>query len=243
MIKGLLTNSTTYLTGTGAGDSLPGRNQGWGLANVGRAFDGVPRLLIDQDQPLSDTGQVITVKGHIADPSKPFRVSLVWTDAPGVLLANPVVNDLDLQVDVGGATYLGNVFAGSVSTPGGPADKLNNVESVWAPDGVSGEFTVRIIAANIAGDGVPGSGDLTDQDFALVVYNVTDGVGGDGNVDSPPSVSLLFPAGGEHLMAGSFTRILWEAADDKNIARQKVEFSADGVHFSSLPISVKLQED
>ncbi len=230
MIKGLLTNSTTYLTGTGAGDSLPGRNQGWGLVNVGRAFDGVPRLLIDQNQPLSDTGQVITVKGQIADPSKPFRVTLVWTDAPGNLLATPVVNDLDLQVDVGGATYLGNTFAGSVSTTGGLADKLNNVESVWAPDGASGEFTVRIIGANIAGDGVPGSGDLTDQDFALVVYNVTDGIGG--NVDSPPSVNLLFPTGGEHLMAGSFTRILWEAADDKNITAQKVEFSADGVNFS-----------
>jgi subtilase family protein/Big-like domain-containing protein len=234
MIKGLLTNSSTYLTGEGAGDSLPGRNQGWGLVNVGRAFDGVPRLLIDQDQPLSDTGQIITVKGHVADPTKPFRVTLVWTDAPGNLLANPVVNDLDLQVDVGGNTYLGNVFAANVSTTGGPADKLNNVESVWAPDGVSGDFTVRIVAANIAGDGVPGSGDLTDQDFALVVYNVTEGVGGGGNVDSPPSVSLLFPAGGEHLMAGTFTRILWDAADDKNITVQKVEFSADGVNFSAI---------
>ena len=232
MIKGLLTNSSTYLTGEGAGDSLPGRNQGWGLVNVGRAFDGVPRLLIDQDQPLTNTGQVITVQGHVADPTKPFRVTLVWTDAPGNPLANPVVNDLDLEVDVGGQTYLGNVFSANVSTPGGPADKLNNVESVWAPDGVSGDFTVRIVAANLAGDGVPGNADLTDQDFALVVYNVTEGVGGGGNVDSPPSVNLVFPAGGEHLMAGSFTRILWEAEDDNSITAQKVEFSADGVNFS-----------
>ncbi|MFY9610545.1 MAG: S8 family serine peptidase, partial [Blastocatellia bacterium] len=232
MIKGLLTNSSTYLTGEGAGDSLPGRNQGWGLVNVSRAFDGVPRLLIDQDKSFSDTGQVITLTGHVADPSKPFRVTLVWTDAPGNPLANPAVNDLDLQVDVGGQTYIGNIFSANVSTPGGPADKLNNVESVWAPDGVSGDFTIRIVAANIVGDGVPGNGDLTDQDFALVVYNVTDGVGGGGNVDSPPSVNLLFPAGGEHLMAGSFTRILWEAADDNSITGQKVEFSADGVNFS-----------
>jgi hypothetical protein len=192
----------------------------------------VPRLLIDQDQPLSDTGQVITVKGHVADPTKPFRVTLVWTDAPGNPAASPVVNDLDLQVDVGGKTYLGNIFAGNVSTEGGPGDKLNNVEAVWAPDGVSGDFTVRIIAANIAGDGVPGSGDVTDQDFALVVYNVTDGVGGGGAVDSPPSVNLRFPVGGEHLMVGAFTRILWDATDDKKITAQKVEFSADGTTFS-----------
>ena len=33
---------------------------------------------------------------------------------------------------------------------------------------------MRVIAHNIAGDGVPSNGDGTDQDFALVVYNVGD---------------------------------------------------------------------
>ncbi|MEK6302496.1 MAG: S8 family serine peptidase [Acidobacteriota bacterium] len=234
MIKALLTNSTTYMTGEGASDSLPGRNQGWGLVNMGRAFDGVPRLLIDQDQKLSETGQVITLKGRIADPTKPFRVTLAWTDAPGTPAANPVVNDLDLQVDFGGKTYLGNIFAGNVTTEGGPADKLNNIEAVWAPDGVSGDFTIRILAANITGDGVPGGGDETDQDFALVVYNVEGGTGGGGGgpVDAPPSVGLRFPIGGEHLMVGSFMKILWDAADDKKLTAQKVEFSADGITFN-----------
>jgi hypothetical protein len=204
------------------------------LVNVGRAFDGVPRLLIDQNQKLSDTGQVITVKGHVSDPTKPFRVTLAWTDAPGTPAASAVVNDLDLEVDVGGKTYFGNLFAGSVSVEGGPADKLNNVEAVWAPDGVSGDFTIRIVAANIAGDGVPGDFDLTDQDFALVAYNVEGGVGGGGGgtVDSPPSVALRFPLGGEHLMVGTFMRILWDAADDKKITAQKIEFSADGTTYS-----------
>jgi subtilisin family serine protease len=232
MIKALLTNSTTYMSGEGAGDSLPGRNQGWGLVNVGRAFDGVPRLLIDQKQTLSDTGQVITLKGHVADPSKPFRATLVWTDAPGNPAANPVVNDLDLQVDIGGTTYAGNVFAGNVATEGGLADKLNNVEAVWAPAGASGDFTVRIVAANITGDGVPGNGDPTDQDFALVVYNVEGGLGGGGTVDAPPSVGLRFPVGGEHLRVGTFMRIAWDASDDKKITAQKIEFSADGTNFS-----------
>jgi hypothetical protein len=36
---------------------------------------------------------------------------------------------------------------------------------------VSAPFTVTVIAANLLGDGVPGVGDLTDQDFALFVSN------------------------------------------------------------------------
>ena len=37
-------------------------------------------------------------------------------------------------------------------------------------------------ATNIAGDGVPGNADTTDQDFALVVYNATEG--------APPSPAI-----------------------------------------------------
>jgi hypothetical protein len=235
MTKALLTNSTTYLSGFAAGDNLPGSSQGWGLANLSTALDGVPRLLVDQDRTLLDTGEVITLSGHVADPSKPFRVTLAWTDAPGNSAANPVVNDLDLQVDIDGKTYVGNHFSGAVSIEGGGADKLNNVESVWASQGTSGNFTVRIIAANIAGDGIPGNADLTDQDFALVVYNVEGGVGGGGGggpIDSPPSVHLRYPAGGEHLLVSNLIRILWDASDDNGIKSQTLEFSADGATFS-----------
>jgi hypothetical protein len=236
MVKAYLTNSASYLTGLMAGDSLPGANQGWGLMSLGRALDGVPRILVDEDQVLANTGQVFTVQGSIADPSKPLRVTLAWTDAPGSPVANPVVNDLDLQVDVGGKTYLGNHFSGGVSVEGGSADRLNNVEAVWAPQGVSGTFTIRIVAANIAGDGVPGNADLTDQDFALVVYNVQSPGGGGGPVDLPPSVSLTTPVGGEHFTVGSTIRVQWNASDDKGIKSQKVEFSPDGVSFSPIAL-------
>jgi hypothetical protein len=233
MTKAYLTNSSSYMTGVMAGDTLPGANQGWGLMNLGRALDGVSRILVDQDQMLSNTGQVITVQGKIADPSKPFRVTLTWTDAPGSAAATPLVNDLDLQVDFGGQTYLGNHFSGAVSVAGGTPDRLNNLESVWAPLGASGDFTIRIVAANIPGDGVPGNNDLTDQDFALVVYNVQS-QGSGGPVDSPPSVSLTSPVGGEHFTVGNTIRIQWSAADDKGLTSQRVEFSPDGVSFSPI---------
>ena len=235
MIKAYLANSATYMTGALTGDTLPSNNQGWGLMSLARALDGVPRMLIDQDQLLSNTGQVITVHGRVADPSKPFRVSLAWTDAPGNLLASPAVNDLDLQVDIGGKTYLGNQFTGAVSVEGGSADHLDNLEGVWAPQGASGDFTIRIVAANIAGDGVPGNSDLTDQDFALVVYNAqSPSSGGTGPVDLPPSVSLTAPVGGETFTVGNTVRVQWTASDDKGIESQKIEFSSDSISFNPI---------
>ena len=233
LIKAYLANSASYMTGTLAGDSLPGINQGWGLMSLGRALDGVARTMVDQDQMLSNTGQVFTLHGRVGDPTKPFRVTLAWTDAPGNPAASPVVNDLDLQVDIGGKTYLGNHASGALSIEGGTADHLNNLEAVWAPVGASGDFTIRVVAANLTGDGVPGNSDLTDQDFALVVYNTESGTGG-GPVDQPPSVGLTAPAGGERFLVGSTIRIQWTATDDKGIQSQKVEFSPDGLSYSPI---------
>ncbi|MFN0084375.1 MAG: hypothetical protein ACKVX9_03200, partial [Blastocatellia bacterium] len=117
------------------------------------------------------TGQQRVLTGTIPDSTKPFRVTLAWTDAPGSTTGNAFVNNLDLEVVVGGQTYKGNVFTGAFSSTGGAADIRNNVESVILPAGVTGTFAVFVKAANIAGDGVPNSGGALDQDFALVIYN------------------------------------------------------------------------
>ncbi len=176
MLKAYLLNSGRRLTGEGTAgtyESLPSNAQGWGLADLGRAFDGVPRLLIDQEVRIERSGQQATFTGLVADTSKPLRVTLAWTDAPGTPSAAPWVNDLDLEVIVGAQTYRGNVFFGSTSITGTgyEFDRRNNVEAVYIPAGASGPFTVRVTGYNIAGDGVPGNADPTDQDFALVIYN------------------------------------------------------------------------
>jgi subtilisin family serine protease len=171
MIKAVLMNSATYMTGTGAGGNLPSNSQGMGRMNLGRAFDGAMRILVNQTQLLNTTGQVYQISGNIKSSTQPFRVTLAWTDAPGPLTGAPWVNNLDLEVTVGGQTYRGNVFSGANSRTGGTADIRNNVESVFLPAGVSGPFTVRVRATNLAGDGVPGNNNTTDQDFALVIYN------------------------------------------------------------------------
>ena len=173
MTKAFLMNSARYLTGTYANDTLPSPTQGMGSVNLGIAFDGVGRVLRDQAgaDKFTASGQTRTTTGNVADGSKPFRVTLAWTDAPGSTTGNAYNNNLDLTVTVGGNTYKGNVFSGANSVTGGAADAKNNVESVFLPAGVTGPFVVTVTAANINSDGVPNEAPALDQDFALVIYN------------------------------------------------------------------------
>src|SRR5204862_2315871 len=119
MTKAWLMNSARYMTGLYANDTLPSNNQGMGMMNLGMAFDGVPRIRRDQksEDRFTATGQTRVWNGTVADPTKPFRVTLAWTDAPGSTFGNAYNNDLDLTVTVGGQTYFGNVFSGPSSAP------------------------------------------------------------------------------------------------------------------------------
>ena len=196
LTKAALTQAATDIgTGAGADGSAPNSSQGFGLANLARLVSTAPRVFHDQDTTFASTGESSRRTFHVEDPSKPVRVTLAWTDAPGPTVGNSFVNDLNLSVVADAGTFKGNVFSGGVSAPGGTADPRNNLEAVYPPGGISGNFSVNVSAANIAGDGVPGNGDPTDQDFALVVANATevtapalsggsttvDDVGGDGD--------------------------------------------------------------
>ncbi|MEK6321495.1 MAG: S8 family serine peptidase [Acidobacteriota bacterium] len=178
MTKAYLINSASYMTGENASGDLPGERQGWGLVDLSRSFDGATRALVDQTRLFTESGQILEVQGSLADRSLPLRVTLDWTDAPGSLVGPAIVNDLDLEIIVGGVTvYRGNNFAGAYSVEEGEPDRLNNVESIYLPpaaipQGFQGNFTITVRAANIAGDGVPGNGTSLDQDFALVIYNI-----------------------------------------------------------------------
>ena len=171
MIKALMLNTPRYLDGLDTGGTYPTSTQGWGDINLGNLFDGTPRKIYDQVHVFTDSGQQRQYVSSVGDPAKPVRVSLVWTDAPGSTTGNSYVNNLNLSVDVGGQVYRGNVFNGQWSIAGGTADPRNNVENIFLPAGTTGVMTVTLTAENIAGDALPGNGDLTDQDYALVIYN------------------------------------------------------------------------
>jgi hypothetical protein len=170
MDKALLVNTATDM---GAAD-VPNGNEGWGRVNLSALFSPTAeRVYVDQSVVLTSVGQSHGIDVVPADPSKPMRVTLAWTDVPAVAGAQiALVNDLDLTVTApDGTAFLGNVFSAGRSAPGGTRDARNNVENVWLDQGVSGVFHVAVSAANLPGDGVPGDEILTDQDFALVISN------------------------------------------------------------------------
>ena len=167
MAKALLVNSAVPL------GTIPNMVEGWGRVNVTDLIaPAVGTAYFDQTEILANSGANWTRSFGVLDSSKPLKVTLAWSDAPGAPGANPaLVNNLDLSVVANGNTYLGNAFSGGWSTTGGSADALNNLENVYVQNPGSGGVTVTVNATNIAGDGVPGNADTTDQDFAVICYN------------------------------------------------------------------------
>ncbi|MEP7043172.1 MAG: S8 family serine peptidase [Dokdonella sp.] len=170
LMKAWLMAHPMYLDGVGANDDLPSNSQGYGMPNMSDMFSTTPKVLLDQSDLLTMTGDARSYIWGVADPTRPLRIALAYTDAPGALGTSPQVNDLDLAVTVNGQTYLGNHFDHQWSTTGGTADNKNNYEAVFLPAGSSGEVTVTVTASNIAGDATA-SGNGPNQDFALACNN------------------------------------------------------------------------
>lgn len=171
LIKAYLVAHPLYLTGYRANDALPSNSQGYGLPDMSLGLDETPRVLLDQAVILRGSGEQWPQTVSVADPTKPVRIVLAYTDQPGAVGSASQVNDLDLRLEAEGETYLGNHMAQQWSVPGGLPDRANNVEAVFLRAGTAGMMTITVTGFNIAGDGVPGNGDATDQDFALVCYN------------------------------------------------------------------------
>ena len=171
MAKALLVNNAVDM----AGNTTARWNaaEGWGRVNVNNIIaPDVPVEYWDQDHLFTAAGQSREITLGVADPTKPVRITLAWTDAPGAVGANPaLVNNLDLTVADGGNTYLGNVFSNGWSSTGGVADNRNNLENVFIQNPSGAALTITVTATNLPGDGVPYNATPTDQDFALVCSN------------------------------------------------------------------------
>lgn len=132
-------------------------------------------LYFDQQVVFDGTGEEWSVDVEPADAGHPMRIMLVWTDAPGHGLGGSTPawnNDLDLIVESGANTYRGNhIASGGFSSAGGAADSRNNTEAVFLGPTAPAAALIRVLASNINSNGLPNSGDLTDQDFSIVCYN------------------------------------------------------------------------
>ncbi len=206
LIKATLVNAGHRLTGANLGNgNYPNDYQGWGEPNLSEVLDfGLgTRHLIAQDVPSAagftsggDSNDVWAF--NVNGSGDGLKVSLAWTDEPGSTgSGKKLINDLHLLVtSPGGTVYRGNVINGStgLSTSGGTADTLNNLENVILSAPATGAWTATID---------PGSGNYSvPQGYALVITgNVSEG--------TPPSAPVAdfsgAPTSGEAPVLVSFT--------------------------------------
>ncbi|NKI33713.1 S8 family serine peptidase [Wenzhouxiangella sp. XN79A] len=169
MGKALLINSATALSGS----PPPNNDSGWGRVDLSTIVDdGLSFEFWDQETLFTASGESFTRTVGVVDPTQPLKVTLVWSDAPGAIGANPaLVNDLDLTVTNGGTTYLGNNYSSGVSQPGGSPDRLNNIEQVTLP-APGPSATITVDAFQIAGSVLLDQSSVTTaQHFALICQN------------------------------------------------------------------------
>jgi hypothetical protein len=236
LIKAAIINTAQEMNGLGSTNAIPNGDEGWGRINMRFMLNtGVPMKYIDQTTAFSNSGESTQISGVIADSTKPVRISLVWTDAPGV--ANPaLVNNLDLTVTVGNNVYKGNVFSNGVSTTGGNSDTLNNVENIFLPAGIPAgtTFSIQVSATAINGNGILGNADSTDQHFSLVAYNFSDQITNvkspfDFDGDSKTDISIFRPTLGQWWIQKSQTAVTnvftFGASTDKLVP---ADYTGDG---------------
>jgi len=156
LMKALLAlsgDSTTSNHGPFTPDSL----FGWGRINLDTAlyFSGnqAKLLLADNRQGLL-TGEVVEYLVSIPTGATGLKVSLCWTDYPGVPnAARSLVNDLNLDVfpPGGGSRYPGNSFGGTPrrSLAGTVNDSVDVLEGVHIQSPTAGTWLVRVTARNV----------------------------------------------------------------------------------------------
>jgi uncharacterized protein (TIGR03437 family) len=255
-LTGRFTRSNYPISASGA---LPNSGQGWGRIALDDAlyFAGDRRelkVLADiyngataseanrpAPNPAITTGQTHSYQIPNVSNVEPLRITLAWSDpraAVGSVVA--LVNDLNLEVvDPAGNVYRGNMnFSDSWSKPAGDTafDNRNPVEAVYIQNPIPGTYTVRIIGANVPGNGQtqitaqPGDQkiDSNKQGYALVAT---------GN----------FTAGSQPALALSTTNINGGVNADPFVSKNETVTATIAINNpSALPaqnVSVKIEVD
>lgn len=184
LLKAILINGSIDMQGQYTPDetgSIPNPNEGWGRVNINNAlFPETTRRIQFSDSPeyALQTGEIRTFHIHVHDNSRPLKVTLVWTDAPGA----GVINELYLRVEApSGIIHDGDYDDQGQLNPYanvGVNGVQNNVQQITIQTPELGQHSIHVIAVNVT-EGIDPSPrtDLNPnvpvQDFALVVSNGT----------------------------------------------------------------------
>ncbi len=153
---------------------IPNAEEGWGQIDLERTIlpmDGTFALNTFYDNNKQLNAGFGLLYSFDLDPTHGVDITLAWSDLEGSANAaqsSPrLVNNLDLVlVDPSGNEWLGNDFLSGVSTTGGTADAVNNVERIKMEPGVlttSGQWQIKILH----------SGGLAQRFSLIVVADAT----------------------------------------------------------------------
>jgi hypothetical protein len=180
-MKALLINTAEQYDWTTTNPDLTRFRQGWGRPNAQNAYDRAAlTAVVDETSVLAEL-ETDTYTATVPAAQDALKVTMVYADRAGVPGVNPHrINDVTLKVTgPGGIVYWGNngLTSSIWSTSGGSADTINTVENVFIQNPTAGVWTIEIIASEVNMD-VHIETPEDDQDYALVVYGVTDFTGG-----------------------------------------------------------------
>ncbi|HLK97735.1 MAG TPA: S8 family serine peptidase, partial [Hymenobacter sp.] len=191
------------------GAAGPDFQNGFGWMNLLRSVE-----MLDANRYFSGNsipGGTITHSIGVPANTARLNVLLYWNDLPASVVSNKtLVNDLDLEVvDPTGAVVLPKILDTAMSALGNVAvngvDRVNNIEQVVINSPVAGTYTIRVKGTTVTN---------SRQEY-FVVYDPL-----------PVGLKVTAPAGGEALVPGESTKIVWESNGLTGTAT--LEFSQDG---------------
>ncbi|MFT3770927.1 MAG: S8 family serine peptidase [Minicystis sp.] len=180
LVRALIVNGAEPM---GFRQPIPNRYEGWGRLNLASILDDrVSRVHEDQTVLLREFGEKKEWLVRVADPRRPVKITLSWTDPPGAVGSgdspanSAIVNSLVLRAFVGSLAYRGNNFQNgwsvSPEVPGAQAEGADNLQNIFLPAGaVDGAFRVVVEARNITANCRDPRSVDPQQDFALVITN------------------------------------------------------------------------
>lgn len=179
LLRALLINSTLPMDSLPAG--YPNDLEGWGRLRLDEAFyfagDSRELWLAEKRNAEGlETGELFVYRIDVESAAEPLAVTLAFTDPAGAALAaDPVVNDLDLELlSPLGQRFAGNAFDAALgeSLAEGTADPLNTVERVLVSAPAPGTWEIRVRARRVPlgpqGYGLAVNGDLGTSVFAYL---------------------------------------------------------------------------
>jgi hypothetical protein len=203
-LKAIMVNTAEQFEFAGQAHDLTRVRQGWGAPNVLNVLDRAALTrIIDESSVLGEL-EFDAYAATVAPGQPALKVTMVYADraaVPSAMIHR--VNDVTLRVVApDGTEYWGNngLLDSPWSAAGGAPDALNTVENVFVENPDAGDWLIEVHAVEINMD-VHSETPEDDQDYALVVYGVTDFEDCSSSVSVPTSVAAN-PSGDNQITVG-----------------------------------------